>query len=217
MSTHPAVQLGRAGCTTASAESLARRVKVVSDLQTSDAADLRRRTIVCAGFDQIAVAGFEGLRMREVAARAGVNIATVHYYVNSKDLLIREVAVLAVERLQAALPNSGDAEDRLRAYLRGIASIALKDSALLHVLGEVRLRADRDQEVAAVLAQVDREWHEKLETMISELPNGLRSRTRPAEAAALMMMTLAGACLPPVEATRVAAATNQLERWLLGS
>ena len=39
----------------------------------------RREQLVLAAFHQVAEHGFEGLRTREVAAEAGVNIATLHY------------------------------------------------------------------------------------------------------------------------------------------
>jgi AcrR family transcriptional regulator len=39
----------------------------------------RRQELVLAAFHQIAERGFEGLRTREVAAEARVNIATLHY------------------------------------------------------------------------------------------------------------------------------------------
>ncbi len=43
-------------------------------------ADERRRSLVLAAYDLIAEKGFEDLRTRDVAARAGVNIATLHYW-----------------------------------------------------------------------------------------------------------------------------------------
>ena len=44
-----------------------------------------------AAYKRLAEAGFEGLRTRDVAADAGVNIATLHYYFPSKEALIRGV------------------------------------------------------------------------------------------------------------------------------
>ena len=48
----------------------------------------RQQALVLAAFHLIAERGFEGLRTREVAARAGVNIATLHYYFATKEALI---------------------------------------------------------------------------------------------------------------------------------
>src|SRR6266513_932786 len=50
--------------------------------------DERRRSLVLAAYDLIAEKGFEDLRTRGVAMRAGVNIATLHYYFASKEDLI---------------------------------------------------------------------------------------------------------------------------------
>src|SRR5437588_12519078 len=50
--------------------------------------DERRRSLVLAAYDLIAEKGFEDLRTRDVAMRAGVNIATLHYYFTSKEELI---------------------------------------------------------------------------------------------------------------------------------
>src|SRR5258706_12308284 len=54
-------------------------------------ADERRRSLVLAAYQLIAEKGFEQLRTRDIAARAGVNIATLHYYFARKEDLIPEV------------------------------------------------------------------------------------------------------------------------------
>src|SRR5205809_67708 len=51
----------------------------------------RRGALVRAAYNQIAERGFEGLRTREVAGEAGVNIATLHYYFPTKEKLIEGV------------------------------------------------------------------------------------------------------------------------------
>src|SRR6266568_257435 len=53
--------------------------------------DQRRRSLVLAAYHLIAEGGFERLRTRDIAARAGVNIATLHYYFARKEDLIRGV------------------------------------------------------------------------------------------------------------------------------
>src|SRR6516225_6759929 len=52
----------------------------------------RRMSLLQATFDVIASAGFEGLRTRAVAERAGVNVATLHYYFPTKQALIAGLA-----------------------------------------------------------------------------------------------------------------------------
>src|SRR5579883_2725357 len=53
--------------------------------------DERRRSLVLAAYQLIAEKGFEHLRTRDVATRAGVNIATLHYYFAHKEDLIAGV------------------------------------------------------------------------------------------------------------------------------
>src|SRR6516162_5881165 len=54
--------------------------------------DDRRDSLVRAAFACLAADGFEGLRTRSVADRAGVNIATLHYYFPTKEALIKGLA-----------------------------------------------------------------------------------------------------------------------------
>ena len=71
----------------------------------------RRRALVEAAYDQIAERGFEGLRTRDVAARVGVNIATLHYYFPTKEALISGVLDLAMQRFRSTLtPHGSSAE-----------------------------------------------------------------------------------------------------------
>jgi AcrR family transcriptional regulator len=72
-----------------------------------------------AAFDLIAEAGFEGLRTRSVAARAGMNIATPHYYFPSKQDLIEGLAQWIGARFvtfhgPSPQPSGFAALDRLR-------------------------------------------------------------------------------------------------------
>ena len=55
------------------------------------AGDERRRSLVQAAFQLIAQGGFEQLRTRDIAARAGVNIATLHDYFARKEDIIQSV------------------------------------------------------------------------------------------------------------------------------
>ncbi len=59
-----------------------------SSVPTAD----RRREIAAAARSLIAERGFEGLRTRDIAARVGINVATLHYHVPTKEALIGLVA-----------------------------------------------------------------------------------------------------------------------------
>lgn len=58
--------------------------------------------------------GFEGLRVREVAARVGVNNATLHYYFPTKEALIGAV-VDAIARELGRVPGGSPAAPSPRA------------------------------------------------------------------------------------------------------
>src|SRR5579864_2553718 len=80
----------------------------------------RRQDLVAAAYEQIARLGFEGLRTREVAASAGVNVATLHYYFPTKEALIRDVLKHAMQRFRSTMPAGGSPGDQLRNHFAGI-------------------------------------------------------------------------------------------------
>src|SRR2546423_10533634 len=80
----------------------------------------RREAQARAAFNQIAEHGFEGLRTREVAAEAGVNIATLHYYFPTKEALIGGALAQAMARFRTTLAPHGSPSDQLRSHLRSV-------------------------------------------------------------------------------------------------
>ncbi|MDB5623159.1 MAG: TetR/AcrR family transcriptional regulator, partial [Devosia sp.] len=54
--------------------------------------DDRRSAVALAARAIIVERGLEGLRTRDIAARVGINIATLHYHVPSKEALVALVA-----------------------------------------------------------------------------------------------------------------------------
>src|SRR4051812_37168261 len=54
-------------------------------------ADGRRRELVLAAYKLIAESGLEELRTRDIAAKVGINISTLHYYFETKEELIAAV------------------------------------------------------------------------------------------------------------------------------
>src|SRR6476660_3600329 len=55
-------------------------------------AESRPAEIAAAARSLIAERGFEGLRTRDIADRVGINVATMHYHVPTKERLIEIVA-----------------------------------------------------------------------------------------------------------------------------
>ena len=59
----------------------------------------RRREVIRAAYRTLAEKGFEGLRMREIAKRAGLDHATLHHYFAGKEALIHGVLDYRVQEL----------------------------------------------------------------------------------------------------------------------
>lgn len=66
-----------------------------------ESGDERRSAIAAAARALIVEKGMAGLRMRDIAERVGINIATLHYHVPSKAELVRLVAETLIEDFRA--------------------------------------------------------------------------------------------------------------------
>lgn len=80
-----------------------------------------RRRILEAAYQVFAEVGRQGARTREIARRARVNVAMIHYYFSSKDdLYFRVITPIFREiflRLKTAAAGSGDPMERLEAIV----------------------------------------------------------------------------------------------------
>ena len=98
-----------------------------------------RRAILDAAEECFATAGFTGATTRQVAARAGVNVATLHYHFGSKEKLYRAV-LDAVAREDIPLLSRGETPaERLSSAVEalwdfGAAHPALSRLSVLHRL-----------------------------------------------------------------------------------
>ena len=95
--------------------------------------------------------GFEGLRTRDIAERVGINIATLHYHVPTKEALIELVADSARDEFIAqhrATPKDGmTGAERLRAEFDEFLDTYENHAELLDVMCEFDQRARRDPAV----------------------------------------------------------------------
>src|ERR671925_266966 len=106
-----------------------------SGLKAAASKQDRREALVQAAFNRIAERGFEGLRTRDVAARVGVNIATLHYYFPTKEALIGGVVELAMARFRETLGGPGRARTLLRRAVKdGDITLAASPSSLAAIV-----------------------------------------------------------------------------------
>lgn len=155
----------------------------------------------------IAARGISGLRMRDVADEAGLNIATVHYYVPSKAELIQLVVTRAHEQFAAlATPPAGLAPRKaIESHLKAVFAIVEQDPALARLLAEVAVEAAHDPAVADIVTAAEAAWRRALHQILAAVPI---SRRR--QASALIMLTVQGACLQPTEHRTVREAQQAL-------
>jgi AcrR family transcriptional regulator len=160
----------------------------------------RHRALIDAAFRRIASQGFEGLRTRDVAADVGVNIATLHYYFPTKEVLIRNVISQAIRRFTETMPDHGSPVDQLRGHLCAVLSLLQQDQQLWAVMSELVLRAPRDAELGRIFQQTDAFWHRTLRDLIQAcIEQGTITPVLDADGmAALMIVAIKGLSLPTV-------------------
>jgi len=77
--------------------------------------------------------GFHNATVRDIAARANTNLASINYYFRSKDDLYREVLshsfrkAIDTDDLDDAPAEAGSREDRLRGFIRGLIPRSIED------------------------------------------------------------------------------------------
>src|ERR1700722_3279061 len=189
-------------------------------LDPQDEQGKRRLTLLQAAFDVVAQAGFEGLRTRAVADRAGVNIATLHYYFPSKQKLVEGLSRFMSAKFvtlhgPTPKPSGLPALDHLR-HKFADAQLYLKEhSDLLLIQTEFFMRGQRDPEVRKVVEEMRSHWHQSIEEILRQ---GMADRTFRSDlpfrdALAFLMATLLGTAWARPE--QMGAIQRQAEDWLL--
>ena len=180
----------------------------------------RRIALLRAAFDTIAEAGFEGLRTRLVASRAGVNIATLHYYFPSKQDLIQGLASFIGARFLALhgpspAPSGLPALDRLRQEFSDGRFYQKDHPEMLLVLQEFVLRGKRDPSVQKVVDQMHAGWRYGVEQMVhAGVGDGtFRADIPPAEIILMLMSIFSGSASLP--SGQMDAVERNTEAWLL--
>jgi AcrR family transcriptional regulator len=177
----------------------------------------RRQALVAAAYRQIADLGFEGLRTREVAAAVGINVATLHYYFPTKEILITDVLKHAMQRFRSTMPGAGAGIDQLRNHFAGIRRLARDEPELFAVMGELALRSTRDPAIREIYQATTNVWRATVRGLLAKaVKDGSLSRPRNLDAqATLVVAALMGACMvPPFQPERLRDTVAELERSL---
>lgn len=131
-----------------------------------ESGDDRRIAIARATRQLIIEKGLEGLRTRDIADRVGINIATLHYHVPSKEALIALVADSLRQDFKAQAlrhPRTGRSGlEQLRMEFADFREAALDMPDLIVVLTELIARARRDPAVAEIMIPMREFWRNQV-------------------------------------------------------
>jgi AcrR family transcriptional regulator len=182
-------------------------------------AEPRRNELVLAAYRRVAQTGFEGLRTRDVASEAGVNVATLHYYFPTKEALIRAVVGHAMGRFRTTFEPGGSPGAQLEAHFRGIRRLVRDEPELFAVMGELAQRSARDGAIAAIFKETNDTWHAALRGLLrhAQTDGSIDPSIEPDATAALVTATFRGMFMLPSATTspqRLEQALTQLERLL---
>src|SRR5256714_4249291 len=135
--------------------------------------DERRRSLVLAAYDLIAEKGFEDLRTRDVAARTGVNIATLHYYFASKEDLIDGVVDYLLDLFSSEASRDLDLDfstplGHLRAMFLNTVYRMRTMPNMFVVLGELVMRSQRNPSLQAAMKRMEVQWMHYLNWVVAE-------------------------------------------------
>src|SRR5437588_7177836 len=104
----------------------------------------RRQALVEAAYRRIAECGFEGLRLRLVAAEVGIDHSTIHHYFPTKQSLTTAVVDYATRQFWTVGQPEGGPAELLSYQLDRLARMIVERTELHIVARELDLRARRD-------------------------------------------------------------------------
>ncbi|WP_437317566.1 TetR/AcrR family transcriptional regulator [Sorangium sp. So ce385] len=204
-----------------------RRAAAAGKASTSELGAARRRDLLEAAYTLIAEKGLEGLRTRDIAARAGVNISTLHYYFGTKDALLVAIVEHVTDKFgkerkparRAGAASPAEPPESLRAHLEGAWRSFQDHPHLATVLQELSLRAQRDPAARTAFRAVHREWNLGVEHLVRQGARAgqLRSDLDPRAAAAMITSFIMGAMLQlgiDAGAFDFHHVSGEIDRWL---
>ena len=127
-----------------------------------ESGDDRRLAVAKAAREIIVEKGLEGLRTRDIAARVGINIATLHYHVPSKEALIALVAEsIRFDFRAQSLRNPRHGRtglEQLHMEFDDFRETTREMPQLIIILTELVERARRDAAIAGIVLPMHRFW-----------------------------------------------------------
>lgn len=145
---------------------------MIPPTQRYQATDDRKRAIAAAARSLIVEKGFEGLRTREIADRVGINIATLHYHIPTKDALIELVAQSMTEDFMEQYyryPREGlNPTQLLELEIDKHRATRRDNPELLLVMEEMGRRARHDPTIARYIDPMRGYWRQQIIDILTD-------------------------------------------------
>jgi AcrR family transcriptional regulator len=185
--------------------------------------DKRRAEITVAAFELIAEKGLERFRVRDLAAKAGLNIATLHYYFSTKEELILAVVehMLSFFMTEGASSGNGEltAADELREEAKRLEKHVREHPEMFVAMAEFTARACRDEAIREMLARLDYGWRSRLAAIVmrGHRDGTIRADLDPLRAASILSFLMKGMCTQAVcglDAPDFSAVAEEVRQWV---
>lgn len=181
----------------------------------------RRERLIGAGYEVMRQQGLANLRTRDVAAKAGITVATLHYYFPTKDALVRAVIEHAITaRMLIPLELDQDRADgpqALRTMVDGLVEQAKNDPGHFRLLHELIWRSHDDEALSTMLIRWHEGWHQSVKSWLlaGQETGQFRPDLDPDKTASLIVHAVLGMVMrPPGLDTNL---SSELERLLARS
>lgn len=162
--------------------------------------DDRRAAIAKAARELIVEKGVEGLRTRDIAERVGINVATLHYHVPSKEALIELVADLMRQEFMdqhIARPRAHlSAKERMDLEFVDFREMMESRRDTMLAFSELMERARRDERIAEAIRPMQRKWLQIVSDLLTEgvSDGAYRPDIDPEPAAIMIIGAMIGYC-----------------------
>jgi AcrR family transcriptional regulator len=171
-----------------------------------------RAAIVFAAFESIAELGFDGLRMRHVAAEAGLDEASLQAHFATKPELAAAVLDYISNEFEATMRSDGTAIERFHFHLDALGRLVEERPVLFIVLAELDVRARRDPLIRSVIERYERRWRGALAALFREghEQGAWADGIDPHAAGELVIVVVKGIRIAPASAVPALALLKQL-------